>query len=312
VHIGTVRALRRETHKLAQLRLSAQAYRQEIAALVQKADAQKAAQEVQKKARLSVLARLEGRIAAERQEAVRLGRDDLRMTRLIKALQKTVAQQAEVRRLANAARQQPPAQPQADTPLTPTSAQSQANAPLKPAAVPHQARPARKSTEQTDHVNEGVSRPQAVQPVPADAVDSDTSKQALSWAQGLRPGLPMPVQNATLQGRFGVSRPDDKGVWRGVVLRAAEGTPVQVIAQGMVVYASWLRGFGNLIIVDHGHHYMSVYAYNQSLLKQVGDHVVTGETVATVGATGGQVESGLYFEIRYGGVPLDPQQWLVP
>ncbi|ANN79798.1 murein hydrolase activator EnvC family protein [Bordetella flabilis] len=127
--------------------------------------------------------------------------------------------------------------------------------------------------------------------------------------RGLRPGLAMPVKGATVQGRFGIGRPDG-GVWRGIVLRVPEGTPVHAVAAGTVVYANWLRGFGNLIIVDHGQQYMTVYAYNQALLKQVGDRVVSGDTIATVGATGGQVESGLYFEIRHGGAPVDPAQWL--
>lgn len=125
---------------------------------------------------------------------------------------------------------------------------------------------------------------------------------------GLRHGLAAPVRGQ-VQGRFGVDRPDG-GVWRGVVLRAAEGTPVKVVAPGTVVYADWLRGFGNLIIVDHGQQYLTVYAYNQSLLKRVGDSVAAGDTIATVGATGGQVESGLYFEIRHRGAPVDPAQWL--
>jgi septal ring factor EnvC (AmiA/AmiB activator) len=117
------------------------------------------------------------------------------------------------------------------------------------------------------------------------------------------------VQGATVQGRFGVSRPDG-GVWRGIVLRVPEGTPVHAVAPGTVVYANWLRGFGNLIIVDHGQQYMTVYGYNQALLKQVGDRVAAGDTIASAGATGGQVESGLYFEIRHGGAPVDPAQWL--
>ncbi len=106
-----------------------------------------------------------------------------------------------------------------------------------------------------------------------------------------------------------MSRPEG-GVWRGIVLRAPEGAPVRAVAPGVVVYAEWLRGFGNLIIVDHGQQYLTVYAYNQSLLKRVGDPVAAGDTIATVGATGGQVESGLYFEIRHRGAPVDPAQWL--
>jgi septal ring factor EnvC (AmiA/AmiB activator) len=150
---------------------------------------------------------------------------------------------------------------------------------------------------------------------PAEPADKAQSASASARAappgqgRGLHPGLAMPVKGATIQGRFGVSRPDG-GVWRGIVLRVPEGTPVHVVAPGTVVYANWLRGFGNLIIVDHGQQYMTVYAYNQALLKQVGDRVAAGDTIATAGSTGGQVESGLYFEIRHGGAPVDPAQWL--
>jgi len=109
--------------------------------------------------------------------------------------------------------------------------------------------------------------------------------------------------------RFGTNRPEG-GVWRGVLLRAPEGASVQVVASGTVVYANWLRGFGNLIIIDHGQQYLSVYAYNQSLLKQIGDTVQLGETIALAGSTGGQVDSALYFEIRHRGSAVDPVQLL--
>jgi septal ring factor EnvC (AmiA/AmiB activator) len=109
--------------------------------------------------------------------------------------------------------------------------------------------------------------------------------------------------------RFGTNRPEG-GVWRGVLLRATEGASVQVVASGTVVYSNWLRGFGNLMIVDHGQQYLSVYAYNQSLLKQIGDEVQTGETIALAGSTGGQVDSALYFEIRHRGSAVDPVQLL--
>ncbi|ARP83957.1 peptidase [Bordetella genomosp. 8] len=138
---------------------------------------------------------------------------------------------------------------------------------------------------------------------------SPSARPLAPAGRGLRPGLPVPVSGATVQGRFGLGRPDG-GVWRGIVLRVPEGTPVRAVAAGTVVYANWLRGFGNLIIVDHGQQYMTVYGYNQSLLKQVGDRVAAGDTIAAAGATGGQVESGLYFEIRHGGAPVDPAQWL--
>ncbi|MFT0532712.1 murein hydrolase activator EnvC family protein [Castellaniella hirudinis] len=127
---------------------------------------------------------------------------------------------------------------------------------------------------------------------------------------GLKKGLPRPVAGEAL-GRFGTQRPDG-GLWRGVVLRSAAGTPVRVVAPGRVVYAGWLAGFGNLLIVDHGRQYLSVYGYNQALLKQVGDIVRRGDIVAQVGATGGQVDPGLYFELRHQGAPINPQLWLQP
>jgi septal ring factor EnvC (AmiA/AmiB activator) len=125
---------------------------------------------------------------------------------------------------------------------------------------------------------------------------------------GLPKQVPAPVKGE-VQGKFGAQRPDG-GLWRGIVLRAPEGTPVHAVAAGRVVYANWLAGFGNIMIVDHGAKYLSVYAYNQSLLKQVGDMVQAGDTIAAVGATGGQVEPGLYFEIRHQGTPVNPLLWL--
>jgi len=125
---------------------------------------------------------------------------------------------------------------------------------------------------------------------------------------GLQRGAPRPAQGQ-VQGRFGMERPEG-GLWRGVVIRAPEGSPVQAVAAGEVVYADWLSGFGNLLILDHGEGFLTVYGYNQSLLKQVGEKVRAGDSVALVGATGGQVEAGLYFEIRQQGQPVNPQQWI--
>jgi septal ring factor EnvC (AmiA/AmiB activator) len=95
-----------------------------------------------------------------------------------------------------------------------------------------------------------------------------------------------------------------------VFIRAREGQPVRAIAGGRVVYADWMRGFGNLLIVDHGETYLSIYANNESLLKQVGEAVSTGEPIATTGASGGNEESGLYFELRHLGKAFDPLRWV--
>ena len=133
--------------------------------------------------------------------------------------------------------------------------------------------------------------------------------EASSGSAGLQRGAPWPVRGA-VQGRFGTPRPDTGDVWRGILIRAGNGTPVKAVGSGRVVYAAWVQGFGNLIIVDHQNGYLSVYGYNQSLSKGVGDRVRIGETIARVGATGGQVDPGLYFEIRQGSTPVDPMSWL--
>ncbi|WP_345531406.1 murein hydrolase activator EnvC family protein [Viridibacterium curvum] len=112
-----------------------------------------------------------------------------------------------------------------------------------------------------------------------------------------------------LFGRFGSPR-GDGSQWRGVFIRAAEGAEVRAVADGKVAYADWLRGFGNLIIVDHGDGYMTIYANNDTLFKTPGQTVRMGEPIAGVGASGGQEESGLYFEIRHRGQPADPARWV--
>jgi septal ring factor EnvC (AmiA/AmiB activator) len=130
-------------------------------------------------------------------------------------------------------------------------------------------------------------------------------REKLPQGEGLKRGIPMPIQGPILA-RYGTSRPDG-GDWRGTLIGAKAGATVQAVAAGTVVYATWLRGFGNLIIVDHGDQFVTVYGNNQSLLKQVGQTVTAGDAIAVAGNTGGQLDSALYFEIRHRGVPLDPQ-----
>lgn len=121
--------------------------------------------------------------------------------------------------------------------------------------------------------------------------------------------LPAPVEGK-LTNQFGARRPDSTLAWSGWFIRARDKQPVQAIAPGRVVYADWLRGFGNLLIVDHGQGYMSLYGNNQALYKQVGDTLQTGELIAAVGNSGGNEDSGLYFELRYKGQPINPNSWI--
>ena len=121
--------------------------------------------------------------------------------------------------------------------------------------------------------------------------------------------LALPVKGV-VSNRFGTARPDSTVLWKGLFIKAPTGQPVRAIAAGQVVFADWLRGFGNIIIVDHGDAYMSLYGNNETLYKQVGDRIQGGETIATVGNSGGNSDSGLYFELRHESHPLDPMKWL--
>ena len=99
------------------------------------------------------------------------------------------------------------------------------------------------------------------------------------------------------------------GRWDGVLIAAAEGTPVRAVSAGRVAFSDWLRGYGLLTIIDHGNGVMSLYAFNQSIYKSVGDPVAAGDIIATVGASGGRTEPGLYFGIREQGRAVDPMPW---
>ena len=121
--------------------------------------------------------------------------------------------------------------------------------------------------------------------------------------------LRLPVRGELI-GRFGAQRSSGTASAKGVFIRAAEGEQIRAVAPGRVVYADWMRGFGNLLIVDHGEGYLTVYANNESLLKQSGDEVSLGEPLATAGRSGGNEETGLYFEMRHLGKPFDPLSWV--
>jgi septal ring factor EnvC (AmiA/AmiB activator) len=98
--------------------------------------------------------------------------------------------------------------------------------------------------------------------------------------------------------------------WNGVVLTAPRGREVRAVYHGRIVFADWLSGMGLLVIVDHGEGFMTLYGYNETLLKATGDWVAPGDVIATVGDSGGQAQSGLYFEIRQGTKPVNPRRWI--
>jgi septal ring factor EnvC (AmiA/AmiB activator) len=133
-----------------------------------------------------------------------------------------------------------------------------------------------------------------------------TSEEPFSEYRGR---LTWPVAG-TLLSDFGQPRVGGQLKWNGVVLAAPRGREVRSVYHGRVVFADWLAGMGLLVIVDHGEGYMTLYGYNETILKNAGDWVAPGDVIATVGDSGGQTQAGLYFEIRRGTQPLNPRRWV--
>ena len=169
----------------------------------------------------------------------------------------------------------------------------------KPKAAPKDRKDRNKPNVQTTGAK-GTDAPEA-----PDAGDDSPDFADLARLKGR---LPYPVAGTVSQ-RFGASL--EGGVRsKGIFVRTANGASVQAVAAGQVVFADWMRGFGNLLVIDHGGGFMSIYGYNEAVLKDVGASVRAGEAIAAAGSTGGRSETGLYFELRRKGEPLDPGQWL--
>jgi len=169
--------------------------------------------------------------------------------------------------------------------------------------VPRPAAPSRKKEPP-------ATEPSAPAKPAAPEISNENAPEPVSagnFAQ-LKGGLRLPARGV-VSNRFGTPR-QEGSTWKGLFIRAGAGSEVKAIAGGRVVFADWMRGFGNLLIVDHGNSYLSIYGNNDALLKQVGDNVKGGDTVASVGNSGGNPESGLYFELRHQGQPLDPLKWV--
>lgn len=134
-------------------------------------------------------------------------------------------------------------------------------------------------------------------------------RSAVASAPAMRVGgLSWPVSGSLLAA-FGGRLPDGRRS-DGVLIAAPAGTAVKAVADGTVVFADWMTGYGNILIIDHGNGYMSLYAHNDSLLRAAGDAVRRGDALAAVGSSGGQERPALYFELRRNGAPVDPSGWL--
>ena len=136
---------------------------------------------------------------------------------------------------------------------------------------------------------------------------TDTLKKGFSFSSK-KGGLIWPI-NGKLLKKYGQQKKTTGLKWRGVLIESTQGSHVSAISHGKIVFADWFRNFGLLIIIDHENDYLSLYGHNQRLLKSIGDFVQTGEKIATVGDSGGQKNSALYFEIRKGKKTLNPSLW---
>ncbi len=229
----------------------------------------------QRDERKALYAEVSSKVKAQRREIGELQKDEKRLTQLIDRLSKILAAQAAQAARAEAARARA-----AEAARQKAQREAGSGAPARGETPPARAAEAENRYE----------------PVPNDG----------SFARQ-KGRLRLPVRGA-VSGRFGAAR-EGGGTWRGLFIKAGSGSEVKAIANGRVVFADWMRGFGNLLIVDHGDAYLSIYGNNDSLLKQVGQAVKGGDAVATVGNSGGNPESGLYFELRHQGQPIDPMKW---
>ena len=288
-------------------REQAQNAKDELEEIADEQRQQKALLEKQKANRAALLGALSHRLAAQRKEAGSLERDEQRMAGLVDKLSQLIREQAaaaaaEQRRLAAAsARAQAEAQVQARA-----KAERERLAHQKPPPPRTGAKPAVPFKPDPIDADPAPARP--ADPTPARPADMALAPPASDGKFASLKGMLRAPVSGTLAARFGAKRGEVN--WKGVFIKAAEGAEVRAVADGRVVHAKWTRGFGNLMIVAHGSDYLSIYANNLSLLKREGEMVKGGAAIASAGSTGGNEESGLYFELRYQGRALDPASWI--
>lgn len=279
-HLGraaqaSIGQLQQRRSELAELESEKRERRDELARIEADELVDRSALEREQARRKRTLNELSRQIASQRNSIGKLERDEQRLTGLLEQLGRIISEQA--RRDAERAR---------------------LAAAAKPKPAPPRPRPI-----------EGDMRPRAGEPNPPPAVEAASLSGDFQQFKG-RMALPVSGQIAA---RYGSPRRGEGGSgpsWKGIVIRAPAGADVRSVGPGRVVFADWLRGFGNLLVIDHGGGYLSVYGYNESLLKTAGDSVEAGETIAAVGNTGGNELSGLYFELRFQGRPFDPLGWV--
>ncbi|WP_374199422.1 murein hydrolase activator EnvC [Massilia sp. Bi118] len=286
--------------------------RDELEEIAQEQRDQKALLEKEKAKHASLVVNLSSKLVSQRKEASKLEQDAQRMSGLVDRLTKLIREQ-EIAAEKERKRQQALAAARAKA-ASEAKARALARAREQQAERERLAREAAKAgkpykppppvKEEEPQVAE-----QPAETRPAKSADTALAADLPSGTfESLRGRLMAPI-SGTIAARFGAKRADGP-VWKGMFIKAPEGTDVRAIGPGRVVHAAWMRGWGNMIIVNHGGEYLSIYGFNETLIKHVGDSVKAGEVIASAGSSGGNGESGLYFELRHLGKPIDPAGWV--
>ncbi len=258
--------------------------RQALIGLEAEQQTRKAELDQTRASRAALLEQLAEQLADQRAETSGLRANEQRLGRVVETLQRQAAERAAAERARAEAEARRAAETRAST-------ESRTAAPVQPSPSRSAAGPRR-------------SEPVVGQ---SDRIAGPTPT-GIRFAQ-LRGQIGFPVRGELI-GRFGAPRAEGGTRWRGIFIRARGGEDVVAVAPGEVVFSDWMRGYGNLIILDHGDDYLTIYGNNDALFKEVGDRISGGTPIASVGVSGGAQESGLYFEVRHKGEPQDPMQWI--
>ena len=252
---------------------------------------QKALLEKEKNNRKGLVTKLSSKLQNQRKEAGNLAKDEERLASLVDRLANLIAQQRKAEEAAALAKKR-------------TKQSKEVTASRERSTEKSVEKPTAKNTEK-EASNNIKNKPSSNVDTEEDSVPEYSSHNDFAKLRGK---LRMPVKGE-LVASFGSKRNDGPS-WKGLFIKAGEGTDVKAAADGVVIFADWMRGFGNLLIIDHGSQYMTIYGNNQSLLKRPGDKVKIGEVVAAAGNSGGNEHSGLYFEMRHQGRAIDPLVWI--
>jgi len=280
---------------------------------------QKTLLEKEKAKRAALLANLSSKLVNQRKQASSLERDEQRMSGLVDELTRIIREQ-EIAAAAERKRQQALAEARARAAAA-AAAEAKARALARAKALQQERERLAREAAKTGKPAKPLPVPEepkvAEQPKPAEpkeappprAADTALAANLPSGAfESLRGRMGAPVAGK-VAARFGTKRADGPA-WRGIFFKAAQGAEVRAVAPGRIAYARGMRGWGNVIIINHGGEYLSIYGFNETLIKQAGDTVKAGDVIATAGNTGGNEESGLYFELRHLGKPIDPAGWV--